>query len=207
MVIRGFYTITPKPTEVLCRHSPEFATQAIFQFPPKGWFIQNQGHLRVKKPKKGIFHPTKATFPIPTPPPPEPLLTSEFKRQRQGPPNTQSHPFPGFFRSPDPEAANTWQEPCPLIATAQPTLALNLPIHQPVLDRLPQAECRIPIHLVFGCLAAARGPSNPVGSPLDSADAVHRASLWSLCVGGSGPGAAAFGSPGGGLVGGSRGVG
>jgi hypothetical protein len=96
--------------------------------------------------------------------------------------------------------------PSPPITTAQ-TPTINLPIHQPVPDRLAHAECRIPLRRVFGCPAAARGSSDPVGSPLDGADAVHRASLWNLCVGGSGPGAAAFGSPGGGLVGGSRGVG
>ncbi len=96
--------------------------------------------------------------------------------------------------------------PGPPITTAQ-TPTLSLPIHQLVLDRLAQAECHIPFRGVFGCLAAARGPSDPVGSPLDGADAVHRASLWSFCVGGSGPGAAAPGSPGGGLVGGSRVVG
>ena len=54
------------------------------------------------------------------------------------------------------------------------TPALNLPIHQPVPDRLAQPECRIPLRRVFGRLATARGSSDPVGASLDGANAVHR---------------------------------
>jgi len=62
-------------------------------------------------------------------------------------------------------------------------------------DRLAQSERSMSLSREFGCLAAARGPGDSVVASLNSAHVVHRASLWGFCVGGSGSGAGAPGSP------------